>query len=151
MRIYSSDRMAADHLRNSTDTPVRRKVSVRFLGRLWLFCDAYICNGNIRQQVNMKFLTVYVVSFNYEIKRVRGTLGSLQYLSCNIGILIAFVLGHFLSYGMSPIVLLCLPILFLISFSIFPETPQFLLSRGLDSVSQIEKQPILFLYEQNLH
>lgn len=65
---------------------------------------------------------------------VRGSLGSLLVLNCNIGILIAFVLGNYLSYTTGVIVLASLPILFLIVFPFFPESPQYLMKSGNEEV-----------------
>lgn len=65
---------------------------------------------------------------------VRGTLGSLLVLSCNIGILIAFILGNYLSYHIQAIILALVPVLFCIAFSFFPETPQYLMTMGKEEV-----------------
>lgn len=61
---------------------------------------------------------------------VRGSLGSLLVLSCNIGTLIAFLLGDYLNYTIQPIVHVTLPIIFFISFAFFPESPQYLMQIG---------------------
>lgn len=66
LRSCSADRMAADHLRYPTDALVRLPISVRLRGQRWLLCDAYVCDGNIGQQVILKFLTVTVELFNSE-------------------------------------------------------------------------------------
>lgn len=62
--------------------------------------------------------------------RVRGSLGTLLVFSCNLGILIAFVVGHYVSYAVRPIVLIVFPSVFLLVFSQFPESPVYLLKRG---------------------
>lgn len=70
------------------------------------------------------------------MSRVRGTLGSLLVFSCNIGILLAFVLGNYFSYIASPIVLFCIPCLFMLAFIFFPETPAYLMKSGKEKVIQ---------------
>lgn len=61
-------------------------------------------------------------------------MGSLFILSNNLGVLIAFTFGHFLSYIISPTLLLGVPIIFMLTFIFFPETPQFLMRNGRDVV-----------------
>lgn len=68
--------------------------------------------------------------------RVRGSLGSLLVFTCNIGILISFVVGYLVSYAWRPILLLVFPIGFLLSFVNFPETPAFLLRQGREEEAQ---------------
>lgn len=65
---------------------------------------------------------------------VRGSLGSLLILNCNAGILLAFILGNYLSYDTQAIILACLPILFFITFSFFPESPMYLMKSGKEEV-----------------
>lgn len=65
---------------------------------------------------------------------VRGSLGSLLVLNCNIGILIAFILGNYFTYEIQPIILVFMPILFFTAFSFFPESPQYLMKRGEEEV-----------------
>lgn len=59
--------------------------------------------------------------------RIRGSLGSCLVLSCNIGLLLAFVLGNYLDYYIIPYVYLSLPLLFLVAFAFLPESPPYLL------------------------
>ncbi|XP_058819309.1 facilitated trehalose transporter Tret1-like [Topomyia yanbarensis] len=59
--------------------------------------------------------------------QIRGALGSLLALSGNSGILLMYIVGDFLSYRTVPVVMMCLPILFMILMSFIPETPQSLL------------------------
>jgi MFS family permease len=58
--------------------------------------------------------------------RVRGRLGSMLVLSCNIGILFAYVAGYFVNYVESACIMLPIPIVFFIGFLFFPDTPTYL-------------------------
>lgn len=62
-------------------------------------------------------------------------LGSLLPLSCNAGILLAFIIGHFFDYDTVPQILLGVPILYLILIATFPETPSYLLSINRSQVN----------------
>lgn len=66
--------------------------------------------------------------------RVRGSLGSLLVLSSNVGILMAFILGNYLSYAAQAIIMATVPIFFFLAFSFFPESPQFLMKIGKEEV-----------------
>ena len=55
--------------------------------------------------------------------------------SCNIGMLIAFIFGNYLSYMLSPCIYLGTSALFLGTFTMFPETPIFLMKIGKEKVS----------------
>lgn len=61
---------------------------------------------------------------------VRGTLGSFFCLSINSGMLLVYIAGKFLSYTLTPIVMLLAPVVFLVSFSFCTETPVYLLRHG---------------------
>lgn len=61
---------------------------------------------------------------------VRGALGSLLVFAGNLGFLVAFVLGNYLTYAMSPIVLLACPVLFVACFAFMPESPVYLVQCG---------------------
>lgn len=56
--------------------------------------------------------------------------------SCNVGILISFVVGHYVQYTMRPVVLLLFPIAFLLLFFRFPETPAFLMRAGREDEAE---------------
>uniref|UniRef100_A0A182NGP0 Major facilitator superfamily (MFS) profile domain-containing protein n=1 Tax=Anopheles dirus TaxID=7168 RepID=A0A182NGP0_9DIPT len=62
--------------------------------------------------------------------RIRGTLGSFFILFLNIGTLVSFVMGSYLSYHLTAYILFSFPILFLALFLQFPETPQYLIRRN---------------------
>lgn len=81
---------------------------------------------------------IFIPLFVAEIAEdsVRGSLGSLLVLSCNIGILIAFIAGNYLTYNISPIIHASLPILFFMAFVFFPESPQYLMKIGKEEVNQ---------------
>lgn len=68
--------------------------------------------------------------------RVRGRLGSLLVFSCNTGILISLVVGYLVSYAWRPILLIGFPVVFLLTFVNFPETPAFLLRQGREEDAQ---------------
>lgn len=65
-------------------------------------------------------------------------MGSLLVFSCNMGMLLAFVLGNYVSYLASPIILLAIPVIFIIAIAFFPETPQYLMKSGKEEVYNIE-------------
>lgn len=58
---------------------------------------------------------------------IRGMLGSLVVLVVNLGILIGFILGGFLSYNTCNICIAVLPVIYLGSFLFLPETPVYLI------------------------
>ncbi|XP_067623556.1 facilitated trehalose transporter Tret1 isoform X2 [Eurosta solidaginis] len=68
---------------------------------------------------------------------IRGILGTMLMLAFNFGILSAFVLGHFLSYGTVAWIMSLLTIAFLFCFPFLPETPQHLMSNN--KVKKAEK------------
>ncbi|EDS32412.1 sugar transporter [Culex quinquefasciatus] len=59
--------------------------------------------------------------------RIRGTLGSFFILFINMGTLVCFIAGTYMSYHVTSYVLILLPILFLVCFIRLPETPQHLI------------------------
>ncbi|KAG6464086.1 hypothetical protein O3G_MSEX014270 [Manduca sexta] len=61
---------------------------------------------------------------------IRGTLGSLVVLSQNLGNLVVFILGEYLSYKAILWVCLAVPILHILLFMTMPETPSYLLKCG---------------------
>lgn len=81
--------------------------------------------GGMSGGASFSLVPVYVTEITED--RVRGTIGSFLVLSCNIGILIVFILGNFLPYKAVPLVLALLPIIFLIGVLFLPETPQHLI------------------------
>ncbi|XP_065084159.1 facilitated trehalose transporter Tret1-like [Ochlerotatus camptorhynchus] len=62
--------------------------------------------------------------------KLRGMLGSILVISLNIGILLGFVLGHFLSFFTVPVVMLAGPGLFIVCTCFLPETPYCLLKQN---------------------
>ncbi|XP_055295469.1 facilitated trehalose transporter Tret1-like [Sitodiplosis mosellana] len=73
-----------------------------------------------------------LILFTSEIanNNVRGRLGCYTPLARNIGILTAYILGAFVSYYTVPCIFVIVPILFVISFTFLPNTPQYHLLRG---------------------
>lgn len=57
-------------------------------------------------------------------------LGSMLPLTFNFGTLLAFVIGTYVDYTTCLIVYLSFPIVFMVIFLYFPETPLFLLRKG---------------------
>jgi MFS family permease len=62
--------------------------------------------------------------------KVRGTLGSLFIFSLNLGTLLMFIAGSYLSYSLVPKLMLMVPITFILTFLFMHETPQYLIKRG---------------------
>lgn len=58
---------------------------------------------------------------------IRGLLSSALVFFCNVGVLCAFVIGHFFSYKVASTIYTIFPILFCISVYFLPETPVFLM------------------------
>lgn len=59
--------------------------------------------------------------------RVRGQLGTIITVSCNIGILIAFIAGNFMPYFTFTYYMAGIPLVFLVIFIGFPESPTYLM------------------------
>ncbi|EDW63945.2 facilitated trehalose transporter Tret1 [Drosophila virilis] len=57
---------------------------------------------------------------------VRGILGTLLVLSCNMGVVTAFVLGYYFNYATVAWIVSVLSLVFLVCFWFMPETPQHL-------------------------
>lgn len=68
------------------------------------------------------------IQFNFY--RIRGALGSIVTLTANSGILIGFLVGNYFSYEMVPKILLAFPVLFLVCFYFFPESPYYLMQKN---------------------
>ncbi|XP_059221136.1 facilitated trehalose transporter Tret1 isoform X2 [Stomoxys calcitrans] len=62
--------------------------------------------------------------------KIRGTLGTFLVLFCNFGVLLAFVLGNYLSCRLVAWILLSLPVLFLLVMSFVPESPSYLANKN---------------------
>lgn len=58
---------------------------------------------------------------------IRGQLNSYIQIACYTGILVGFIGGSYLPFNVNPLVMILLPIVFLLSFWWFPESPQYLL------------------------
>ncbi|EDW03495.1 GH11266 [Drosophila grimshawi] len=57
---------------------------------------------------------------------VRGILGTLLVLSCNLGVILAFVLGFYFNYATVAWIVSALSVVFVVCFWFMPETPQYL-------------------------
>ncbi|KFB46231.1 AGAP008900-PA-like protein [Anopheles sinensis] len=76
------------------------------------------------------FLVVPMYITEIAEDRIRGSLGSLFILFLNIGTLVSFIMGSYLSYHLTAYILFTLPVAFFILFLPFPETPQYLVRRN---------------------
>ncbi|KAH8403341.1 hypothetical protein KR222_011076 [Zaprionus bogoriensis] len=63
------------------------------------------------------------------INSVRGILGTFLVLTCNFGVVLAFVLGYYFDYATVAWIVASLSILFVLCFWFMPETPQHLALR----------------------
>lgn len=52
-------------------------------------------------------------------------------LACNFGVLMAFVLGHYVDYTSVPLLIMFMTAAFMLSMSLQHETPPYLLQAGL--------------------
>lgn len=59
--------------------------------------------------------------------RIRGSLSSLFLLSINAGTLLMFIAGTYVNYSLVSKLMLCVPIIFAMTFLLFTETPYYLL------------------------
>jgi MFS transporter, SP family, solute carrier family 2 (facilitated glucose transporter), member 6 len=65
---------------------------------------------------------------------IRGTLGSLVVLSQNMGNLVVYMMGEYLSYHAILWILLAVPLIHLLVFTTMPETPSYMLKCGKEEV-----------------
>lgn len=70
--------------------------------------------------------------------RIRGQLGALLLLSCNSGILFAFIVGAYLDYFLANVCHLIIPILFYFGIIFVKESPLFLMQNGKFRVSKLK-------------
>lgn len=68
---------------------------------------------------------------------MRGRLGSLTPLARNVGVLIAYIVGATVDYGVIPSILIYIPIVYIVCLYLLPNTPQFYLQRDRFEVSLI--------------
>jgi len=75
---------------------------------------------------------VVIPAFIAEISedRIRGQLGVFVALSINLGILLGFIVGNYLSFFTIPKFAMCFPIIFFCTFTVFPESPIFLMNKN---------------------
>lgn len=67
--------------------------------------------------------------------KIRGVLASALTLTMNLGILIGFIFGYLFEYSLVPKMMLAIPLLFLVTFYFFPESPWYLMKRNKINVS----------------
>lgn len=79
-------------------------------------------------KTGINILSVGIILLNsVNIFRVRGSLGTIITVSANIGILMAFIAGDLISYATFPVYLIAMPVIFLLVFISFPESPIYLM------------------------
>lgn len=89
----------------------------------------HLCAGRFIQGLTAgAFLCVQLYLADIASDRIRGILGTLLTLSVNIGILIGYIGGTYLSYTTVPYILMIFPILFICIFVFMPNTPQYYLN-----------------------
>lgn len=71
------------------------------------------------------------------IHRIRGQLGAFLVLTCNLGLVLGFILGAYCDFGMTPRIIISAVTIFFVLFCIFPESPSFLLKQDRYSVRRI--------------
>lgn len=68
---------------------------------------------------------------------IRGALGSLFILSQNVGYLVVYIAGDFLSFAAVMWLCTAIPVLHILAFLPMPETPVFLVKQGKLKVSEM--------------
>lgn len=86
-----------------------------------------------------------LISFQFS-SSIRGALGSFLIMFMNFGILLGFISGTFLSYFAVPLVSVTIPVLFLISVAILPDTPYSLIRRN--KLPEAEKSIVFYRTSQ---
>lgn len=69
------------------------------------------------------------------MSRVRGALGAFLIFTENIGVVTSYLLGNFCNYYIAPICVICLSMIYAMSFAFFPETPTYLMKQNKVIVS----------------
>lgn len=93
------------------------------------FCPLRILITEKNRKKKHTFLAIFLINiclFHFS-NSVRGRLGSLLMLCANSGFLFGFLAGYYLTYFTIPYFGIILSIVYLVSFTFFPETPSFLL------------------------
>ncbi|KAL1450457.1 hypothetical protein WDU94_002823 [Cyamophila willieti] len=76
------------------------------------------------------YMTIPIYFGEISENKIRGTIGTLTQISCNLGILYTYVLGAQLSYTSYLISSLAVPILFMVTFVFIPESPYYYVSKN---------------------
>lgn len=82
---------------------------------------------------------------------IRGTLGSLVVLSQNLGNLLVYVMGAYLSYDTVLWICLAVPLLHLLVFTSMPETPSYMLKIGKTEVRKVFNSKLKMISELRGH
>lgn len=78
---------------------------------------------------------------------IRGRLGSFPMFLLNIGCLLGYISGAKLDYYYIPCISVVFPIVFLVIFSIFPNTPQYYIRKEKTKVSgNLSNSPFIYIY-----
>ncbi|XP_062545780.1 facilitated trehalose transporter Tret1-like [Armigeres subalbatus] len=119
-------------------------------GRKWTAYTAVIpqivswimvmCADNVYYLYAMRFLSGFGGGVCFTINpmfiaeisedRNRGMLGATFILSTNLGQLIMYILGAYVSYSVIPYILITIPVIFLFGFTMIPDTPLYYMKKN---------------------
>lgn len=71
---------------------------------------------------------IYITEISED--KIRGSLNAIYVFSMNLGMLLIYISGEFLDYKNAQIMFFSIPIAFILLFSMFPETPIYLIRNG---------------------
>ncbi|XP_044733256.1 facilitated trehalose transporter Tret1-like [Chrysoperla carnea] len=96
--------------------------------------------------------TIFLYISEISSPQIRGTLSSFMFMQLNIGLLLQFIIGSYLTIQLNSLLLLIIPIIFLITFIWIPESPYYyLLKDDLKSARksiQLIRNGIIMSYVQ---
>lgn len=98
---------------------------------MYLYVSRFLC-GFVGGAM-FTIVPIYVIEISDT--RIRGLLGSLLVLFCNMGFFFGLIVTSYLEYSLVPLVFGPLSVISLIGFSCFPETPTYLSTKGHYNVS----------------
>lgn len=127
-RWYNGD--GSTLFRRNFKWSVNRNISLIYLILMNKWIDTKSCDKPFFNDFHKK-----IFSFCY---RVRGAVGSTNMLIFNFGVFLAFLLGNFFDYFMTPKVMIALLFTFVSAFMFFPESPIVLVKQNKIKVKIIE-------------
>lgn len=90
--------------------------------------------------------------YDFSLTSIRGTLGSLINLLCNLGMLMELVLANYVSYATQAKIFLAMSALFVLLFQAFPESPDYLLSKDNIKVHLVSPEHVnIHLHDMTIH